>query len=827
MAEPGTESNNEGGKEGKGPLIGLFALSASNLIVEISLTKFVSFKLFNHMTYAILCTVILCFGAAGIICYQRLNRFPKASKEPWNLIGRSAALYAISLCIVIPIFCWFPLNPYDCTKSEVLRAVSLLFLFTLLAIPFYFAGVSISQTLTFSKRPVTIIYSCDLLAAALGACICPSLLQRCGGYGTMALSSLLGLIAALAYWTASRKYVVSKQFAFMIAGIISIGFCLLYPSWATKNFGIDIRIFKLEVGRIFVSDFGGANYTHWNEIARVDVSKTGTSRAGVFRYGLSSNSYNTDILGRYILLDGGASTRQFKIAGAIKDQDYLATALWASPYIAHPLTKEALVIGGGGGIDILVGKYFDASSICVVEMNPALYKILTGKWDDPNNFYYPWLKSSEQTKVTVVNDEARHFCSTLQEPRFDIIQASGVDTLTAIQTGGMSLVENYLYTTDAVKEYMRLLKPDGILSLTHWRTNSAATSLRMFLTYLQVLDSLKISQPWRYVAVVAGDDWTDLMLKKQPFSNEELERLRTWVQRAGMVILFDPGNPGQIPKQPRANEFYYSKLGFASAEDRYAMISRDKNIPVPVTDDKPYFYQFTNQDPNFWVLNQTAKVPLILIIVALIGSTILVLYPFSQSGRINIPKPILWSGIYFAISGFAFLLYETAIIQMFSIFVGGPIHALGTILVAVLAGYSFGSWCASIMKVPERRTFLFYAGGLFLLFLVLYAVVPLTTHSLLFCPLLYRNIICGLLVSAVSACIGLVVSSAMNIVRNEYKYVVSWMWGVSSVFNGLGSLFFVPVTQSTGIASCLLFVAGAFLCANLIFVFRGPFARYI
>ncbi|MFX8512211.1 hypothetical protein ABTM04_20060, partial [Acinetobacter baumannii] len=93
--------------------------------------------------------------------------------------------------------------------------------------------------------------------------------------------------------------------------------------------------------------------------------------------------------------------------------------------------------------------------------------------------------SDQNSEVRIFNDEARHFTTTQKPGSFDVIQESGVDTLTAMQTGGMSLVENYLYTAEAVRGYVSLLKPDGVLSLTHWRTIGPATSVRMFVTYLR------------------------------------------------------------------------------------------------------------------------------------------------------------------------------------------------------------------------------------------------------------------------------------------------------------------------------------------------------
>jgi hypothetical protein len=803
-------------REHVGVLIGIFAISMSTMLLEITLTKFLAFKLFHHMTFAVLSMVILSFGAAGVLSFTNARMLRLDRPNAWSTIGTYGVIYAISTAIVIPLTCWMPLAPYDPALPPLLRVLAVPIIFLLYAIPFFCAGVCISQTLTISTRPVTVIYFWDLLAAAIGAALCSWLLMALSGYGLVALCSALGLLGAAAYWMAGEP-VAKPLMRYVLAAlnVVAVAGCAYYPTWAFARYGIDIRTFK-EIGpTVILKDFGGVQYTQWNSIARVDVSKTGTSKHLFYRWGLPPDTADKPILGRYILLDGGCNTKSFKDVGDLFAQEYLGRSVMASPWIAKPDCKDGLILGGGGGIDILVAKLKKIPHLNVVELNPTVYGLLTGKFD-PNNEYTPWLKSNATTDVQVFNDEARHFAATHPPESYDIIQASGVDTHTAITSGGMSLVENYLYTQEAVRDFMRVLRPDGILCIAHWRTPFPMTATRMFLTYLGYLDSIGTPEPWRHLVIVGTPDSDSLLLKKSPFTDEELARIRNWAKASHLTVLFDPAdrNSAVIAGGTMPNEKTYWNLAFADATTRENAFHTEPDIPPPVHDDKPYFYNF--KKVSLATVDSNQPTSLIFSTVAISIYFLMLPMLYLKKRGITVTKPVLSFLTYFAMSGFAFLLYETSIIQMFSVFVGGPTYSLSVVLVAVLGGYSLGSGIASRLQLSPK---LFAVGGTVLcaLFVGLYFALPTAITTLAPLTLPARLCVAGVLSLICSAIIAATVSSAMQFVRKDFGPVVAWMWGVSCIANALGSISFVAITQTTGIRSCLLIVAALYLVANLMF----------
>ncbi len=214
-----------------------------------------------------------------------------------------------------------------------------------------------------------------------------------------------------------------------------------------------------------------------------------------------------------------------------------------------------------------------------------------GRGDPEAAHYQPWLQSTDQTKVTILNKVGATFSSMQKPQSYDVILASGVDTLTAVSSGALVNSDNYLYTIDAIRSYYKMLKPNGTLSLTHWRFLPPQLGLRMFVTYLEFLEEIGNKTPWRNV-VVTGNSYTDTILKESPFTEHELQRIREWCKSTGNVLVFDPGNTSTAGPADGSDEgAIYRKLAFASPAERRKLMDEYPYKLTPVTDDKPYFYQ--------------------------------------------------------------------------------------------------------------------------------------------------------------------------------------------------------------------------------------------
>src|SRR6185436_6991631 len=122
------------------------------------------------------------------------------------------------------------------------------------------------------------------------------------------------------------------------------------------------------------------------------------------------------------------------------------------------------VIGVGGGRELAEALRADASSVLAVDINPTILKWVRGVDRKLNNdlFYDP--------RVTLRLGEGRHVVRSAGR-RFDVIVIHAIDTYAAAAAGAYALTENFLYTKEAMKDYLAALNPGGVMSIQRWLFN--------------------------------------------------------------------------------------------------------------------------------------------------------------------------------------------------------------------------------------------------------------------------------------------------------------------------------------------------------------------
>ncbi|MFW5739102.1 MAG: hypothetical protein ACOC1F_01915, partial [Myxococcota bacterium] len=555
-------------------------------------------------------------------------------------------------------------------------------------------------------------------------------------------------------------------------------------------------------------------------------------------------------------------TRQIALDKPPSEQAFLRNSLWAAPYVSRSPDnppERSLVIGAGGGVDVLVAKAFGTKHIDAIELNPDTYRVLLGVEEDPvRDRYTPWVLTDAHSTVDLMNTEARHYCHTLGgKETYDVIEASGVDTLTAIRSAANALSENFLYTEDAVADYYRLLKPGGILSLSHGYSSPASLTLRKFVTYLSFLDKQGVERPGESLVFIFDNYWENGLLKKGKFTPEEIERLTAYVRANGYKFIYHPYQPADTPPvRPLGDALAslddetYAELAnyYAPFIDPLRETVTQKDLPFiplaraespaerekvlagmrwdvrPSTDERPYFY-FVQENRQSWLsaLDGAFVYPQPAVrwmfVCALIASLGLVLAPvFVRRKKQQIIEPsarkqVLAAVPFFALSGFGFMLVENVAFLNLTLFVGGPLYSLSIVLPSVLIGYAFGSLATERYLVRHPRSYaiivVLFAVGALLYALAVRFGLPLligTSWTL-------RVIVSVLITLPLGALLGIPVPWYMSTLKAKDARSLAWMWAVSSAFNVLGSMLFVPICFALGRTPITLFAAGLYLAA--------------
>ena len=106
------------------------------------------------------------------------------------------------------------------------------------------------------------------------------------------------------------------------------------------------------------------------------------------------------------------------------------------------------MIGPGGGRDLLSALVFGATRVDGVEINPIIASdVMRDRFRESLGRHLHGSARGDHV------DDGRSFVRRAPE-RYDVIQASLVDTWAATAAGAYTLTENSLYTTEAFDEYI-------------------------------------------------------------------------------------------------------------------------------------------------------------------------------------------------------------------------------------------------------------------------------------------------------------------------------------------------------------------------------------
>jgi spermidine synthase len=199
---------------------------------------------------------------------------------------------------------------------------------------------------------------------------------------------------------------------------------------------------------------------------------------------------------------------------------------------------EVFVVQFGGGISTNLALRSGAKSVTVAEANPM---VLTALRDDK--------RMAELTgdilrdkRVSVIPYDGRLYVTGAKD-RFDIVDLSLADSVGLSSPGGFAITEKYSYTREAMRAYMRALKPGGVLSVTLWNKEEPAKSvLRLFATMVEAgreVDDGKVAE--RFYVVQTYLSSVTVLYKRNGFSPAEVETLNKHTMAMAFDNIYFPG----------------------------------------------------------------------------------------------------------------------------------------------------------------------------------------------------------------------------------------------------------------------------------------------
>jgi hypothetical protein len=736
---------------------GIFLIALSGLVLEVSITRIFSAAIWYHFAFVAVSVALVGLGASGLVVQYRVSKL----KGKWaeNLTIYSA--WGITVFIPITLFVMHAL------ASQVIYLPLYMVLFS---VPFFLIGVIISAAFNAFASVAGRLYAADLIGASAGALLVVLFLVLTGGEGS---TLIVGLIAAVSATLFSR---ISKNTRKTIASLIFVVFAtsLILLNHVTQIFAIPTDPTAQKDLPIYLRENPGSKIvkTEWNSFSRIDVVEGGGGNEGLVAK---------------VFIDGGAGTNIISWNGSIESRQELSTWMQYLPFKMMQDPK-VLVIGSGGGRDVVASLVSGSKDVTSVEINPIIYETVKSYGDRAGNVY------SHQYVRSYV-DEGRSFITRSAE-KYDIIYVPFVDTWASVSSGGLSVSENFLYTLEGFQQYYDHLTERGKIVTVRWLIDAP----RFISTYAKLLEQNGIPQDQlhRHLIMVTSDSYTQdpsitmVVFSKSPFTDEEVNFFsQSFSQYDYKPILI----PGQVMREP-----YTALLSGDITLDQF--YNQFPTKVYPVTDDNPYFLSFEKPLPPAVEILLYASIGIV---------TIFLLVPFAWIRRRRttagpagieddreISRKRSEIGIatiipYFAALGVGFILIELALLQKLILLMGNPTMTFALLLFTILISSGGGSLLSSRIAKNNMRNLIFVIGGIAGLGMLYVFFLPSIIYAFLADPIEIKAAVSIAVLAPIGFLMGMPLPTGMRLLKVHRPDFIPWMWAVNGAFSVLGAVLAIAL----------------------------------
>src|ERR671910_3601924 len=440
-------------------LVLLFVLSLSIILFELALTRIFSIVLWYDYAFMAISIAFFGLGIGSFVIHIQKDKFNTLKKksiiDPQFTFSSRIVRYALAYGISVPVFIFL--------IGYIPSDTSFIYLFYLISsIPFFFAGAGMALIFLAMSEKISKLYFADLIGAALATIILDPIMQSLGAGSTLLLTSVVVVGASVcSYFFAltratrgrrdvetsyyhsdpsaeiKRKEVVTKpRNRLNILSVITFsGLTILLIVNSTSS----VNIFEIKPGMskgLYYQINHPSEFQHlseeWNSFSRVDVTrkiakqeedKNTPSSSAPPTASSKQNNNNDSSTGdgggnsgvtaadmdnanppelASIIIDADAATPIYRWDGPQSDVAWIQKYMDYLPYDMIN-ANNTLVIGSGGGEDILVDLSGGADNVTAVELNPLVVSAVKRFDSQSGNVY------NTNNNVELFIDDGRRF----------------------------------------------------------------------------------------------------------------------------------------------------------------------------------------------------------------------------------------------------------------------------------------------------------------------------------------------------------------------------------------------------------------------------------
>ena len=770
-------------------LAGVFLATFATLAIELFLSRFISVLYLAEDAFWVIAIALLGFGIGGAAVAIGGDWLSQRSRKlmPWLVL-------AIGISGLAPVLIFSSLRP----ESISLHA-QLSWTFFVLSVscvpPFLFASLFLALVFMRWRSHIGRLYFFDLTGSGIGCVAFLVLLSTVGLERGMLVTAAVALVAALA---------LSKPLAKpLVAAVVVAGAGLLAVAVSFSGTSASVPFVPKELNMLDRNqgEMARHEFQQWDPASRIDVVSVPDHRLGL----------PDELDFKLLTQDGGAPSILLGFDGDVTElvfpaQCMLGMVQWIKD---RPST---LIIGAGGGPDVVIALNHGASPITVVELNRTTIDVVGEHFSDFVGDLYG------RPGVEVIHDDGRHFVRTTDQ-HFDVIQLSGVDTI-AVGSGGavQNLSENYLYTIEAFGDFWDHLSEDGILSLNY---PGKEAGYRILVMFLKLLHDRGVVDPGTHLVVAWSAGYSGVLLKRTPFTQQEIDVISSRFDGPlyGLLLplylslwpdyFYTEEALGEhallhtpfTDQQTVASALVTTWTAYPNTEEFWALTG----YFTPPVDDMPFFHRPLNVDSRFASRLLWLFVPVLLFIIA-------PLFVFKRRG-LSVAGAFPLS-IYFGCLGFAFIAIEMTMLQRFILFLGHPSLSFAVVLSVLLISSGVGSLLAGRAQAPIQAIRIAVIGIFIFTIAFNIGIGPLSS-ALLAAPLVLRVGIVMLIIIPIGLSMGVMFPSGIRLLEGRSQLFVPWAWGINGALSVVGSILSLYLAMKVGFVSLIWLALVVYLAAFL------------
>lgn len=756
----------------------IFFLSLSTICFEILATRVTSVIFVSDYAYIILSLAILGLGCGAILFSTRLHQQLRIEENAltWLLL-----LYGMSLCLFIGVIVIFSVtNP--------------LIYFILLWFPFILAGITYALIFKVYAELSFRIYASDLSGAALGALLPLFVINTWSVPNTILI---LGILLSVVGSTIAIQQ--KKKLHYIMASILICCGIILLVNGRHEFLG------RVPIGRYPEKDF---YYVYPNLNIQREILESRWSVYG--RSDLVRHSHQDFV--RHLFIDGAAGSPMYRFDGNIHQPsklllDQLVHETTTLPFLCfREYEKDSvLIIGPGGGREVLIGLLSNVKTITGVEINPDFVALVQAYRNFNGGIY------TDFPNVHINVQEGRNYIKYNNE-RYDAILMALPSTEQMQHIDALAANENYLLTKEALHDYFKILSSEGYMIFTlhnDWEV------IRLIVTTISAFEDIgkNVRQTMTHFAVIESEVAPpSLVIKKEPFTLDEIHHWQNSVR--GLPKTFP--RLTFIGKNVRAANMTDTQIqrfmqSILENSEKFSEIVNEYPLNIaPCRDDSPYFYKIRKGLPPSlkWLLVGVAILNIVLItyFVKRHGKS-------KKIGNDNGSSVRLF--IVFALLGAGFMMIEISLFQKLVLYLGAPTISLSILLCSLLIGMGVGSYSGS-------KLFLRYERMLqkIVFLIVIYGALLFVTWIIVFNTSFIENYLIRVFFIVGSVLpfgflLGIPFPASIHLLESlSLKKFIPWMYGINGTMSVLGSVIVAAISMLFGFTlSYFLGVACYFVIA--------------